>query len=227
MCTTYFRDAETGLDYAVNRYSKPGEGRFMTPDPYLASGGPGDPGSWNRYTYTGGDPVNRGDPHGLDWVNVGGGWCSTLDPNGGCYDPTYGDPTWNIDVWGTNPHVCLEYFSMGLTRPECMALFLPLAPYYGPQQPTQPQYDCTIEIFYRPTNAPFDIQLPNHVIIRITVDGRVTTYEGEADPTVSLGAVAWCAYVTTHGGNIQSACTTSSLITGTTTNNPNGVGGLG
>jgi RHS repeat-associated protein len=63
---TYFRDENTGLDYAQNRYHKPGEGRFMSPDPYLASGGPGDPGSWNRYAYVGGDPVNFNDPSGLD-----------------------------------------------------------------------------------------------------------------------------------------------------------------
>lgn len=36
----------------------------MTPDSYMASGGPGDPGSWNRYAYTRGDPVNRTDPAG-------------------------------------------------------------------------------------------------------------------------------------------------------------------
>jgi hypothetical protein len=40
-------------------------GRFMSPDPYKASAGPKDPGSWNRYAYTRGDPVNRGDPSGL------------------------------------------------------------------------------------------------------------------------------------------------------------------
>jgi RHS repeat-associated protein len=62
---TYFRDENTGLDYAQNRYHKPGEGRFMSPDPYLASGGPGDPGSWNRYAYVGGNPVNGNDPLGL------------------------------------------------------------------------------------------------------------------------------------------------------------------
>ena len=49
---TYFRDSETGLDYADQRYHQPGMGRFMTPDPYKASGGPSDPGSWNRYAYT-------------------------------------------------------------------------------------------------------------------------------------------------------------------------------
>ena len=48
--TGYFRDQETGLDYAKNRYHQPGMGRFMSPDPYTASAGPNDPGSWNRYS---------------------------------------------------------------------------------------------------------------------------------------------------------------------------------
>jgi RHS repeat-associated protein len=61
---TYFRDSDTGLDYAVNRYESPGQGRFLTPDPYMASGGPSDPGSWNRYAYVGGDPINSHDPSG-------------------------------------------------------------------------------------------------------------------------------------------------------------------
>ena len=39
-------------------------GRFNTADPYAASGGPEDPGSWNRYAYVGGDPVNWLDPQG-------------------------------------------------------------------------------------------------------------------------------------------------------------------
>jgi hypothetical protein len=37
----------------------------MSPDPYKASAGAGDPGSWNRYTYTRGDPINRMDAAGL------------------------------------------------------------------------------------------------------------------------------------------------------------------
>ena len=43
-----------------------GLGRFVTADPYVASGGVGDPGSWNRYAYVGGDPVGRYDPLGLE-----------------------------------------------------------------------------------------------------------------------------------------------------------------
>ena len=61
---TYWRDSASGLDYANNRYYSNDYGRFMTPDPYSASGGPADPQSWNRYAYTSGDPVNRFDPAG-------------------------------------------------------------------------------------------------------------------------------------------------------------------
>ena len=63
---TYTRDSATGNDYADQRYYTSTLGRFMTPDPYNASVGPGDPGSWNRYAHTRGDPINRQDPSGLD-----------------------------------------------------------------------------------------------------------------------------------------------------------------
>jgi RHS repeat-associated protein len=63
---TYTRDSATGLDYADQRYYAASYGRFVSPDPYQASGGPSDPGSWNRYTYTRGDPINRFDPSGLE-----------------------------------------------------------------------------------------------------------------------------------------------------------------
>jgi RHS repeat-associated protein len=61
---TYTRDAATGLDYADQRYYASNFGRFMSPDRYRASGGATDPGSWNRYDYTRGDPVNRNDRSG-------------------------------------------------------------------------------------------------------------------------------------------------------------------
>jgi RHS repeat-associated protein len=67
--TGYFRDAETGLDYAGQRYHSPGQGRFLTPDPYMAKAGgandPANPGSWNKYAYVVGDPVNHIDRSGL------------------------------------------------------------------------------------------------------------------------------------------------------------------
>jgi RHS repeat-associated protein len=62
---TYTRDSYTGLDYADQRFYASTYGRFNTPDPYAGSAGPGDPSSWNRYSYTKGDPVNRMDRSGL------------------------------------------------------------------------------------------------------------------------------------------------------------------
>ena len=81
--TGYFRDSETGFDYAKNRYHNPGTGRFLTPDPYRNSARATDPRTWNRYAYTNGDPVNFKDPTGLD----DDGFVPVCDPN----DPTCGD----------------------------------------------------------------------------------------------------------------------------------------
>jgi RHS repeat-associated protein len=86
---TYWQDSASGLDYANNRYYANAYGRFTTPDPYQASGGPNDPGSWNRYAYTRGDPVNRNDAQGLDDCEtcIGGGGGDPGDPgdpNGYC-----------------------------------------------------------------------------------------------------------------------------------------------
>jgi len=81
----------TGLDYAVNRYLSSAMGRFLSADPYQASGGPASPQSWNRYSYVHGDPVNFRDPRGVleappdgfcpaeypdcgGWDWLGGGW---------------------------------------------------------------------------------------------------------------------------------------------------------
>jgi len=62
---TYTRNSYTGFDYADQRFYASTYGRFNTPDPYKGSGGPSDPGSWNRYAYVEDDPVNSSDPLGL------------------------------------------------------------------------------------------------------------------------------------------------------------------
>ncbi len=71
---TYLRDA-TGLDYANQRYFASATGRFLSSDPYQASGGAGDPGSWNRNAYVLGDPVNYLDPKGLTVCDAKGDHC--------------------------------------------------------------------------------------------------------------------------------------------------------
>ncbi len=86
---TYWRDSATGLDYANNRYYSNAYGRFMTPDPYSNSGRLGDPGSWNRYVYTRGDPVNRLDQTGTDDCDTA--WESDASMVGTpCGAPNYG-----------------------------------------------------------------------------------------------------------------------------------------
>jgi len=62
---SYLPNTTTSTMYAMNREYSAVYGRFLTPDPYQASGGPADPGSWNRYSYVQGDPVNRYDSTGL------------------------------------------------------------------------------------------------------------------------------------------------------------------
>jgi len=70
MFATYQRDGFTGLDYADQRYYASSYGKFNTADQYMASAGPSDPGSWNRYAYVGGDPVNFNDPRGRESCSV-------------------------------------------------------------------------------------------------------------------------------------------------------------
>jgi len=95
--TGYYRDAVTGpsgtLDYADQRYHQSGVGRFMSPDPYKASAGVTDPGSWNRYAYVGGDPVNYVDPRGLQQVEC----CGTYSED--VYGYPYNTTQYYISWW--------------------------------------------------------------------------------------------------------------------------------
>jgi RHS repeat-associated protein len=60
---TYTRD-NPATDYADQRYYGVGSGRFNSPDP--SSGvDPSEPGTWNKYAYVVGDPVNFVDRNGL------------------------------------------------------------------------------------------------------------------------------------------------------------------
>jgi RHS repeat-associated protein len=93
---TYTRDSVSGLDYASNRYYGSGTARFSSPDPYQStkggSGEPSDPGSWNRYSYTQGNPIQFADPSGLFLVDcVWDGGCYHIGQGfGGGVGSTYG-----------------------------------------------------------------------------------------------------------------------------------------
>ena len=61
--TGHIKDKATGLNYMQARYYDPNMGRFLSVDPVTFMD-TGNPGYFNRYTYTMNDPVNRIDPDG-------------------------------------------------------------------------------------------------------------------------------------------------------------------
>jgi RHS repeat-associated protein len=73
------RDAESGLDYAINRYYGNTMGRFVSVDPADESIVLEFPVTWNRYLYTLDDPINHTDPDGLQS-------CGDTKINGGVFN---------------------------------------------------------------------------------------------------------------------------------------------
>jgi RHS repeat-associated protein len=64
--TSYDRSEATGLDYAVNRFYSPQQGRFTQVDPIgMGAASLGNPQTLNMYAYCGNDPINHIDPDGL------------------------------------------------------------------------------------------------------------------------------------------------------------------
>ena len=64
------RDAESGLDNFGARYDASSMGRFMTPDPLMASAKVWDPQTWNRYAYALNNPLKYVDPTGMNEVTA-------------------------------------------------------------------------------------------------------------------------------------------------------------
>jgi RHS repeat-associated protein len=60
------RDSESGLDDFGARYYASTMGRFVTPDPLMASTHVSDPQTWNRYAYALNNPLRYVDPDGLE-----------------------------------------------------------------------------------------------------------------------------------------------------------------
>ena len=94
---TYFRDG-AGQDYADQRYYTATKGRFWSPDPGgVGTANGSDPGSWNRYGYVQGDPINFQDPGGSNRVVIGGSVIDCFDDADGIYD---GSCTGSDGGWG-------------------------------------------------------------------------------------------------------------------------------
>jgi len=123
--TTYQRDAESGLDYAMNRYDASSYGRFVSPDKgkmYLEL-----PITLNRYVYTSDDPINNVDPTGMEcpysvcvttpppidpltelMLNGIGGFSSGLDPSAmGCVQ-CYLAALWALQNPGPTPQQIMQ-----------------------------------------------------------------------------------------------------------------------
>ena len=99
---TYVRDSFTALDYADQRYYASSYGRFNTADSLASSAMASDPASWNRYSYAGGDPVNRNDRHGTCWYNTETGEQPMED-----WEWNYGQE-WTDAGWTLVPGGCFE-----------------------------------------------------------------------------------------------------------------------
>ena len=61
------------MDYADQRFYANTQGRFTSPDTYMAGATAANPGSWNKYSYVGGDRINSIEPFVLYAQSVEGG----------------------------------------------------------------------------------------------------------------------------------------------------------
>jgi RHS repeat-associated protein len=88
--TTYERDAETGMDHAINRAYSPSIARFLSPDPRRQNSESASPRSWDCYSYVVNDPTNRVDPMGTTdgpvswWLGEEGPEHASENPSGTC-----------------------------------------------------------------------------------------------------------------------------------------------
>jgi RHS repeat-associated protein len=70
--TSYEKDEETDLDFAQARMYSNKIGRFVSPDPISISAKRiKNPQIWNRYSYTGNNPLSFTDPDGLERIALG------------------------------------------------------------------------------------------------------------------------------------------------------------
>ena len=168
----------------MNRYYAGTYGRFSTADPYQASGGPSSPASWNRYSYTRGDPVNRIDRAGT---------CDT-DPDSGL------GSSFLLDTGsGTEGGCDNDYTGIGSSAQTCLAVGLAFdpntnecaEPTEAPPSTPAATPSCTIDVYNRPVEATHGVNLPGaqHAFIEIIdANGLPDFAEGQKSVTKS-GAV--------------------------------------
>jgi RHS repeat-associated protein len=171
---TYVRDSTpSAQDYAGQRYYSNVTGRFFSPDPGgIATANPRNPGSWNRYAYVHGDPVNFMDTTG----GIDALICGYEDDFGddGCFDP--GD-----DGGGGLPY-CSDDGLGFAPNPFCYAP--------GPMPPATPTppppVDCFAQLKDRPVDDPGAAKVGAvHTFwwVQGDMDGQTVQYIISAGPT--------------------------------------------
>ena len=94
-----------GLQYADQRWYNPQVGKFFSPDPGgVSTAKPKNPGSWNRYLYAGGDPVNMYDPAGMFALTAE--YCSNFPSDPDCTGYNNGDGCGRMDLLGGTTDPC-------------------------------------------------------------------------------------------------------------------------
>jgi RHS repeat-associated protein len=177
---TYTRDSATGNDYADQRYYSSTLGRFMTPDPYQASGTRSSPQSWDRYSYVLGDPINSRDSSGLD-IEVPDDPNDPSDPFGQSGPGATCDP---FDA-SCNPCVGADGFTP-MPGPFCPAVpVLAFAP--PPPAATTKPPECEIDLYGQ--SAAFEGDPFLHTFLKVSYSylGATITYNLEAGPSNGFG----------------------------------------
>jgi hypothetical protein len=137
-----------------------------------------NPGSWNRYSYTLGDPVNNSDPSGMDLPGPN-------DPS----DPGLGGPLGWMDpcsqitlglAWGSDPDDPSGYGSV-LAAIACGQLGG--YPMYPPTSSVPPPETCSVSLYTQ--SAGFQGNPFQHTFIQIgiDVDGTISDEDLEAGPS--------------------------------------------
>jgi RHS repeat-associated protein len=206
---TYLRDSATGLDYAMNRYYSSGSGRFMTVDPSLSSAAR-NPQDWNRYAYSGNDPVNYVDPSGKGYVCVSIGYTASDQSTPSCYwqygaDDGAGPPAPNVNGCEvTNPFDP----SPAPPDPSCYAPVEPAA------TPVVTGIECQVVVNYSQVAVAGVPTRQNHTTVTIN------TWTNYSNGSQSENTVVWDAGPILAVAALGVASTT--ILALDVTNTPNG-----
>lgn len=135
----YYRDA-LGQDYAMARYYNATTGSFWSPDPDgTRNGNPESPRTWNRFSYSLGDPINVVDRSGK-------APCGPVD------DPSGANPCAALadgdDGDDGSGDICGGDAFNPSPSPLC---YVPLQP----PAPSRLPFECDATLYYRPVDLPF------------------------------------------------------------------------